>query len=295
MLFGIGEGLGFIFWHLKTMDFPFLGGRIKPDILTANICRHLGLDLTVKETRSVKKAWANCVEPLEKGQPVGLKLDCFHLEYFRTRFHFAAHYVALYGYDKQSAFLVDTRRQGGPVTTTHENLRLARSEKGPMSSRNLSFTIGRSHAPTATEPAVRQAIRNNAQSYLNPAITNLTYKGILKTSREIIKWFERSPTRTTDFQTTAALMERGGTGGASFRNLYRDFLQECVTEFGMTELAGPHAQFCQIAEQWTQVAELFHQAGESDTIDPIHRAAAILASLSEQEFQAMSALQNIGI
>ena len=34
MLFGLGEGLGFIFWNMKTMDFPFIGGRVKPDLLT---------------------------------------------------------------------------------------------------------------------------------------------------------------------------------------------------------------------------------------------------------------------
>jgi hypothetical protein len=33
MLFGLGEGLGFIFWNMKTMDFPFIGGRNKPDLL----------------------------------------------------------------------------------------------------------------------------------------------------------------------------------------------------------------------------------------------------------------------
>ncbi|HFC00693.1 MAG TPA: lantibiotic ABC transporter, partial [Phaeodactylibacter sp.] len=25
MLFGIGEGLGYIFWNMKMMDFPFIG------------------------------------------------------------------------------------------------------------------------------------------------------------------------------------------------------------------------------------------------------------------------------
>ena len=29
MLFGLGEGLNFIIWNMKTMDFPFIGGRIK--------------------------------------------------------------------------------------------------------------------------------------------------------------------------------------------------------------------------------------------------------------------------
>lgn len=45
MLFGLGEGLGYIYWNMKNMDFPFLGGRIKPDLLTQNLARNLGLTL----------------------------------------------------------------------------------------------------------------------------------------------------------------------------------------------------------------------------------------------------------
>ena len=55
MLFGIGEGLGFIFWNMKIMNFPFIGGRVKPDVLTENICRNLNLKLDVTETSSVKR------------------------------------------------------------------------------------------------------------------------------------------------------------------------------------------------------------------------------------------------
>lgn len=29
MLFGLGEGLGFIFWKMKSMNFPFIGGTGK--------------------------------------------------------------------------------------------------------------------------------------------------------------------------------------------------------------------------------------------------------------------------
>lgn len=56
MLFGIGEGLNFIIWNMKTMAFPFMGGRVKPDVLTANIAKNLGLKLTVRETSSHKRA-----------------------------------------------------------------------------------------------------------------------------------------------------------------------------------------------------------------------------------------------
>jgi hypothetical protein len=49
---------------MKIMDFPFIGGRVKPDVLTENICRNLNLELSVKETSSIKKAWENIENPL---------------------------------------------------------------------------------------------------------------------------------------------------------------------------------------------------------------------------------------
>ncbi len=141
MLFGIGEGLSYIYWNMKTMDFPFIGGRIKPDLLTQNICKNLGLELKVKETSSQKKAWDEVKQYLDNGQAVGLKLDCYYLNYFSNPFHFAGHYAAIYGYDNENAFLIDTRQQGGQVKTSLESLALARAAKGPMASKNLYYSI----------------------------------------------------------------------------------------------------------------------------------------------------------
>ena len=226
MLFGLGEGLGFIFWRMKTIDFPFIGGRVKTDMLTDNICRNLNLRLEVQETSSVKKAWKNLKTQLDNGNVVGVKLDCYHLDYFTSKIHFAGHYAAMYGYDDEFAYLVDTDQQGGKVKTSLKNLELARNEKGPMSSRNLIYTIKKNEEVFDLPSAIKIAIRNNAITYLNPPIKNLTYKGIIKTSVEIKKWFKNSPDVKRDFQTTAMLMERAGTGGSLFRNLYRDFLKE---------------------------------------------------------------------
>ncbi len=111
LLFGLGEGLGFLFWRMKIMDFPFIGGRIKPDLLTENICKNLNLNLQVKETSSLKKAWKNIEEELANGKAVGLKLDCYHLDYFTSKFHFAGHYATIYGFDNKYAYLNDTDQQ----------------------------------------------------------------------------------------------------------------------------------------------------------------------------------------
>ncbi|MFA5995958.1 MAG: BtrH N-terminal domain-containing protein [Patescibacteria group bacterium] len=292
MLFGLGEGLGFIFWNMKIMGFPFIGGRIKPDALTQNIARNLNLKLDVQETSSTKKAWENVKSNIDKNIAVGLKLDCYHLDYFTIKIHFAGHYVAMYGYDDNFAYLVDTKQQG-KVKTSLKNLELARNEKGPMSSRNLSYTIQDVKKGYDLKKAIIIAIKNNAKDYLNPPIKNIGYKGVLKASEEIKKWFKNSKDIQGDFETTAMLMEKGGTGGALFRNLYRDFLKESYNFLKIEKLNEAHQMFIEIAILWTKVAILFKKTAETKNIEHINQASEILIALSKKEKIAMELLLEI--
>ncbi len=126
MLFGLGEGLGFVYWDAKSMDFPFLGGRTKPATITRTVADRLGLTLHIQETASPRKGWQNVATALTAGRPVGLQLDSYHLDYFTTKVHFGAHFAAMYGYDDTHAYLIDTAQQGGTVTTTLTSLERAR-------------------------------------------------------------------------------------------------------------------------------------------------------------------------
>ncbi|MBK7106533.1 MAG: BtrH N-terminal domain-containing protein [Ignavibacteriae bacterium] len=290
MLFGLGEGLGFIFWNMKIMDFPFIGGRIKPDVLTQNIARNLNLKLDVQETSSVKKAWENVKDNIDKNIAVGLKLDSYHLDYFTSKIHFAGHYVAMYGYDDSYAYLVDTKQQGSKAKTILKNLELARNEKGPMSSKNLSYTIQDMGKNYDLKKAIVIAIKNNAKDYLNPPIKNIGYKGVLKASEEIKKWFKNSKDIQGDFKTTAMLMEKAGTGGAIFRNIYRDFLKESYDLLKIEKLNEAHKMFVEIAILWTNVSGLFEKTAETKNIEYINKASEILVDLSKKEKIAMELL-----
>jgi len=292
MLFGLGEGLNFILWNMKTMNFPFIGGRIKTDLLTQNITRNLNLKLTVWETSSPKKAWGNVKENIDSGIPVGIKLDCYHLDYFTNKLHFAGHYVAMYGYDENSSYLADTMQQGGLVKASLKNFELARNERGPMSSKNLSYTIEATNKKYDLKKEIIQAISNNAKNYLNPPIQNISYKGILKTSKEIIKWFKRSKDVEGDFKTTAMLMEKAGTGGALFRNLYRDFLKESYQISKVEEIEESYEMFVDIARLWRAVSKLFIKAGDTKDIEYIYRASEMLVEISDKEKKAMNILLN---
>jgi len=293
ILFGLGQGLGFIFWNMKTMDFPFIGGRVKTDLLTQNIAQNLHLELTVKETSSRQKAWDGVKQLIDNGQAVGLKLDCYHLEYFSNPFHFAGHYAAVYGYDNDNAFLVDTRQQGGQVKTSLNSLALARAEKGPMASRNLYYTLRQTGKNFDLKKAIPRAIRNNATDYLNPPITNIGYKGILKTSSEIIKWFNNSKNIESEFKQSANIMEKAGTGGALFRNLYRDFLKESYGLLQLDELKTGHENFAEIAKLWTSISDLFIKVSETKDFKYIQQASDILKIISDKEKRTMEILATI--
>ncbi|MDN3058095.1 BtrH N-terminal domain-containing protein [Streptomyces sp. SRF1] len=290
MLFGLGSGLSFVYWDSKAMGFPFLGGRVKPFELTRNLTAALGLDLLVGETTSPRKAWQNVAAPIDAGRPVGLQLDSYHLDYFTTKAHFGGHIVAMYGYDEQDAYLVDTGPQGGAVSTSLAGLARARAERGPMTARHRSFTITAPGDPTPPRDRIIPAIRRCADAFLNPPIGNLGHRGIEKAAREVPKWLRRSDDPGEDLPRAATLMERAGTGGALFRNLYRDFLAECAQLIDSSRLRTGHTLYTEAAALWTQVAALVAAAGESGDAEHLVRAGALLHELSRVEREAMRTL-----
>ncbi|MCF6471962.1 DUF4872 domain-containing protein [Nonomuraea sp. MG754425] len=276
MLFGLGSGLGFVYWDGKGMPFPFLGGRVKPFELTRNLAARLGLTLTVAETVSARKAWQNVTAPIDAGRPVGLQLDCYHLEYFRSRTHFGGHVVAMYGYDEHDVHLVDTGQQGGAVRTSRDSLARARAERGPMTARNRSFTIALPRSPLRWQDRLAPAIRACAETFLAAPIANLGHRGIATAAERVPAW-----------------LERAGTGGALFRALYRDFLGECAELIDGGDLRTGHRLYTEAAARWPEVAALIAKAGESGDPDHLGRAAALLRDLARIEEAAMRALSRI--
>jgi hypothetical protein len=288
MLFGIGEGLSFIYWDSKQMGFPFLGGRCREDALTENIAKKLRLKLEVKETSSKARAWEFVKSNIDKGIPVGLKLDMYYLEYFEQKIHFAAHYVTMYGYDENIGYLADVK--GVRATSSLSRIAQARDAKGPMSSPNRAFTMGAAVEPPDMQRIIACAIHQNAAQYLNPPIQNISFKGIKKTAKLITNWFERPGMTPQLIAQAGYLMEEAGTGGALFRNIYRDFLKECDERYPELGLREAYLKFTRIAPMWTQVSRLICSAGESANEQPLREASELLMTIASLEEEAMALL-----
>ncbi|CAM5271503.1 BtrH N-terminal domain-containing protein [Streptomyces coeruleorubidus] len=293
MLFGLGSGLSFIYWDSKNMDFPFLGGRVKPFELTRNLAARLGLELAVQETGSARKGWENVASAIDAGRPVGLQLDSYHLDYFTSKVHFGGHVVALYGYDEHDAHLVDTDQQGGAVTTSLSGLARARAARGPMTARHRSFTLTAAGKVPSLESRIVPAVTECADAFLDPPIANLGHRGIEKAGKLVPGWLRRTDAPRRDLPQAALLMEKAGTGGALFRNLYRDFLAECAQLLDSGHLRTGHRLYSEAAGLWTDVAALITDAGESGDEQYLGRAGTVLRDIARIEREAMEALSRL--
>jgi hypothetical protein len=295
LMFGLGEGLGFIFINLGSLPLPFVGGRVKPFALTTTLCTNLGIECVAVETSSRSKAWSALEASLRRGQPVGLQLDCYHLEYFSQPMRFAGHFVAAYGFDDEQVWLVDTAQQGSKQRASRPAVEAARFAKGPMSARARSWTITAPPRAKKMDDAIRKALpramRANARACLSPAFKGASFHGIRKLASSLPGWLDLAQDPAADLSLAALLMEKAGTGGALFRNFFRDFLLEARDYLGAKRaLQQAQQSFTESAVEWTAVAGLIGAAGRSGDVTSLREAAQRCLRIADLEVAGMRAL-----
>nr|WTB28856.1 BtrH N-terminal domain-containing protein [Streptomyces sp. NBC_00830] len=290
LVFGLAGGLSFIYWRTKQMPTPFLGGRIKPDSLTDNLAKALNLRLSIHETSSVKRAREQLVQELDAGIIVGLKLDRYFLDYSTDEFRFGAHYVACVGYEDDHFALVETKPLG-LQWGSGESLANGRNARGPMTSRNRSFTIDR---PKGALPdlgkVARKAIKTTAESLLNPPITNFGIKGMHKVADLMPAWLDDLESPADNLAEVSTIMEDGGTGGGLFRTMWAEFLAESAELTGASELETISDMYRAVSQKWTDVAALLREAGSGSSRESLESGSKVVHEIAEEEQRLMQQL-----
>lgn len=190
------------------------------------------------------------------------------------------------------AVLVDTEQQGGVHKVPLDSLEKARFEKGPMSAKARSWTIEIPKKKVDLSRAIKQAVRKNAQAYLQPPFKGASFLGIDKMAKSLPSWLEMA-SAPKDLSLAALLMERAGTGGSIFRCFYRDFLEECAQHLDSDLIREAHQNFKGIAKDWKTVADLIAEAGATESALPLKSAAALCESLAIREKETMGLLSKI--
>ena len=301
MLLGLGEGVGFIYWHPKGQT-PFFGGRAKPKSgFEESAGRRTGVYISAHTPSSAQKSESALLDLLSAGTPVMLQVDMGFLPYFDfggQEYHFGGHAVVACGYDaaNRQALIADRECDLHPVAL--EDLEKARgSTFKPFPPRNkwYSFDFTNKHLPEREE--IFEAIRGQAESMLNPPIINLGVKGIRKAAKLVPQWHESmSPDalKWALFNTYIFISPVGGCGGGLFRYMFSRFLLESARMTEHSGLAEASIVFQQIADRWAALGEWFKDvSADSHAPSRLPEAESQLTGIADLEQEAWMRLQVI--
>ncbi len=239
MIVGLSSGLGFFYFYMKRMPFPMvLGLAVKKTEVFERVLNRLGGSVRITETASMNVAHNNLIALLEKDQPVITFVDFAYLPFFfaegtpipnEKSGHFGAHTFVTYGIDEETDEAYISDRYANPHIMSYKQLKEARGSKyAPFPSKNKLVELVLPKKVKDLKELIPAAIKANVDFMNNPPIKNMGLTGFQK-------WRTMLPTWGTDFNDDSLIfglvsvfiyMETGGTGGAMFRVLYRDFLKE---------------------------------------------------------------------
>lgn len=318
MIFGLGSGLGFVYWSMKRAVPPiFVGGRTKD--LVGNLCNTLGIKVEKKTTASTRKAWKTAKQLIDSNIPVILQVEMSLLDYWRGKVGpFGGHMIVLVGYDEErgEAYVADVdheqiRRKPRDAfqTTSLKSLAEARNSKlKPFPPKNAMFFLTFPHKLTSLDEAIRLAIRRNVQAFLYPPIRNLGIRGMRYFAQQVTRWPDTiSGSVYEPFHFKAEIpmlklalfliytfMETAGTGGGMFRRIYSRFLKEASTIMHDENLKKTGELMMQSADEWTKIANLLLLASEAKPDEIIEYLSQTkpnilrCAKIEEKAFQTLA-------
>ena len=300
MLLGLGGGIGFIYWYMKQMPAPFVGGRFggKHEEFMINICRRIGGDAHLFHTTSVKKGYEELKTYLRAGEPVYIYVDMAYLPYMGIPedIHFGSHTVTVFGIDEERDTVYIADRGKNPVSITINDLKNARSSTfQPFPPRNQILKVVCPPEVQDLKRGITDAIKECCHAMLHPPIRNFGLKGIKKWATMVLKW----PEQFTGLYLYGCLMnvfmyiEIGGTGGSAFRPMYAQFLREASPLLDNSGL-------CDIADLYEESGRVWSDIAESafpDSWPTLKKARELMVEnnkiLEEQEPGALQELLKI--
>jgi hypothetical protein len=239
-LFGMGGGMGFVFWQAGKELVPFVGGRNGkfPDFIM-RLGEAISQKVDVVTTSSEKRAYQRLTANLNQGRPVVCYGDILFLPYFHATRHFGGHAFVVYAIDedKDQVWISDRGKQ--PQTVLRSDLARSRNSKTPVfAPKNAQLQVTVDAAAEVAPEAVRRAILESCDAMQSPPIRNFGIPGLEKFRGFLQHAFAGlpAPDLCDVAVTTYVNLELAGTGGCAFRRMYRRFLTEAAEQYGLLPL-----------------------------------------------------------
>nr|MDO8132961.1 DUF4872 domain-containing protein [Candidatus Njordarchaeum guaymaensis] len=243
MLLGLSSGLGMMYWEMKMMPAPFMGGfqgsRDMAIFGEKGVAR-LGGKVIVQQSASVPKAHQQLKDLLNLEKPVIAFVDMAFLPHFfrddakipyEDAGHFGGHTVVVFGINEKEGTVDISDRFDQPVKMPLNYFQMARaSVYQPFPAKNKLVELRLPEKAKPLREVLPISIKENIKFMMNPPISNFGLKGFLKFKAKFPEWYRTYDPDKFLFALTNAFiyMETGGSGGAWSRTLYSRFLKEAA-------------------------------------------------------------------
>jgi len=270
VLLGLAQGLGGAYFDFKFM-LPFLAGRSggRKGVFEMRILEALKIPGESLSSLSARKVSAWAREELESGRAAVVYVDMAYLPYhdFPPGEHFGGHLIAVIGYDEGRDRYAVADRFAAPVSLSGKDFIKARTSKHPPFPAIGTQVFIRPPDQSSIDliGATRAAIHANMETFHNPPIANVGVNAAAKFADQIVRWPGKFPTDklAAALNNIHLFIELGGTGGAAFRRMYSRFLDFTAQITGEGRYRIAAEKLAVVAEDWTRMAELCLQDGET--------------------------------
>lgn len=289
LVFGLDATMGFSFFQGKTQNsLPiFVGGKQGTITEKSLACRVLGVKITEEQFQSADRAWERSKQLLVEDNPLLIRIEMAYLPYIEIPEgeFFGGHIMSLVGFDEENAFLYE-RDMKDPVKLPIDVLKKARSstEDHWFPPRNAHYFLEKRPKRPPLSAAVKLAIQQTVENMLAASVNSLGLQGMKIFVQSIPSWKEIIVGKRTlvNLELLYGYIEEYGTGGALFRNLFGDFLEEIVTHPEITGGARPWRAeeinlvqdqrdlIRQSAQYWTQFAREIKRAVDEGREDCVN-------------------------
>lgn len=291
-LFGIGEGLGFFYWKGKNLQYPMLGGRIKPLELDRRACRNTGVSLSIRTSTSPKRAYEVMKSLLSEEKPVMIRADIYYLGYMRSRSHCGSHNIVVAGLDEDNdvAYVADRIADGLIELPISQLIDARASLHKPFPPRNTWYDFKFPEALKADKSTIMGAIGMNALEMLNSSYRNIGIGGIYFFASCLELWKDDLSSKELSDACMAAYksIEADGTGGGLFRHMYAEFLEYARGATGVEKLDEIATEYHRVGRLWTQAAKTLKEVPCG--CSSLAEAAGILSGIAVKEHELQTEL-----
>jgi hypothetical protein len=298
LLLGLGEGVGFMYWHAHGQP-PFLGGRAVSKPAMEDLAgQRTGVKIASHNTSSTLKAHRTLMELLSLDQPVMLQVDMGFLPYFDFgghEYHFGGHVVVACGYDQARDQVLIADRDGLHPVPLADLERARNSIFKPFPPRNgwWTFDFDQYRPPAPAE--IQSAIAAQACGMLTPPIRNFGIEGIRLAAKRIPGWpsgMSLQEVRQALFNAYIFISPVGGSGGGLFRYMFSRFLKQAAVLIKDERLNASAEAFDRIGDAWESLAAWAKEvSGAPDPRARLGECTAPLLAIAEQEQAAWEQLR----